>query len=197
MVTAGMIKTENFEMVEVTNAAQIRDWLESNHRQETSIWLVTYKKQIADKYVSVDEILDELMCFGWVDGIRRRLDDDRTMQLLSPRRTQHWARSYKDRVARLEREGRMHPAGLQAVARSKRDGLWTCMDDVDALIVPDDLAEALADRPPAAEVFDGCAASYRRNVLRWIKIAKAPATRARRIRQTAESAARNEKIPQM
>jgi uncharacterized protein YdeI (YjbR/CyaY-like superfamily) len=96
-------------------------------------------------------VLDEVLCFGWIDGIARKLDDDRTMQLLSPRRVQHWAKSYKDRAARLIQEGRMHPAGLKAIEEAKREGLWDVMNDVDALVIPDDLATALDARPPAAE----------------------------------------------
>lgn len=192
-----MIKTENFEQVEVASAAELRAWLEANHTQAESIWLVTYKKHVAGKYVSTAQILDEVLCFGWVDGIRRKLDDDRTMQLISPRKVQHWAESYKQRAARLEQAGRMHPAGLAAIEESKRLGLWDYMADVDALAVPDDLHAALAAQPPALENFEAAAPSYRRNVLRWIKLAKAPATRAKRIKQAAETSARGEKISQM
>ncbi|NJL48911.1 MAG: hypothetical protein HC929_17385 [Leptolyngbyaceae cyanobacterium SM2_5_2] len=191
-----MIKTENFEQVEVTSAQQLRQWLEVNHAQKESIWLVTYKKHLADNYVSVQNILDEVLCFGWVDGIRRKLDDDRTMQLISPRQTQHWAKSYKDRVAKLTKSGRMHPAGLAAVAESKRNGLWNFMDDVDALVIPDDLTEALEKYPPAKEHFANFANSNQRNVLRWIKLAKTPETRAKRIEKTALLAAQNQKVPQ-
>ena len=81
------------------------------------------------------------------------------MQFLSPRRTQHWAKTYKDRAARLEQQGRMHAAGLQAIAESKRLGLWHAMDDVDALILPDDLVTALQSRPPAHGTFDANASS--------------------------------------
>jgi len=192
-----MTRTENFEKVEVTAVAQLRDWLETNHMQKQSIWLVTYKKHAAGKYVSVQEILDEVLSFGWIDGIRRKLDDDRTMQLLSPRKTQYWAKSYKDRAARLIEEGRMRAAGLKAISEAKRNGLWTYMDDVDALIVPDDLAKALAARPPAAMCFDAFAASKRRNILRWIRLAKTPQTRASRIEKTAALAAENKHVPQM
>lgn len=192
-----MTKTENFEKVEITSAEELRNWLESNHAQTKSIWIVTYKKHIVDKYVSTDEILDEVLCFGWVDGIRRKLDDDRTMQLLAPRKAQHWAKSYKDRVARLEKEGRMHPAGLKVIAEAKKNGLWHFMDDVDALIMPSDLTEALQARQPALENFEASAPSYRRNVLRWIKLAKQAKTRAERITKTVEFAMRDEKIPQM
>jgi uncharacterized protein YdeI (YjbR/CyaY-like superfamily) len=74
-----MVKTESFIQVEVQSAAELRDWLLHNHSQKESIWLITYKKEIQDKYVSIQEVLDELLCFGWIDGIRRKLDDKRTM----------------------------------------------------------------------------------------------------------------------
>ncbi|MEO1664224.1 MAG: YdeI/OmpD-associated family protein [Chloroflexota bacterium] len=192
-----MTATDNFEKVTVTSSAELRAWLEANHEQDNSVWLVTYKKHMNEKYVSTEQILDEVLCFGWIDGIRRKLDDDRTMQLIAPRKTQHWAKSYKDRVARLEAEGRMHPAGLKVIEESKQNGLWTFMDDVDALIMPDDLVEALQEQPPAFENFEAAAPSYRRNVLRWIKLAKKPATRTKRIHKTATTSAAGEKIPQM
>lgn len=192
-----MIKTDNFEKVEVASAAALRDWLTAHHGQNDSIWLVTWKKHVPDKYVSVGEVLDELLCFGWIDGIRRKLDDDRTMQLIARRKTQHWTKSYKDRVAKLTAEGRMHPAGLQSVEDGKASGLWTFMDDVDALIPPDDLIAALRAAPPALERFETSPPAYRRNVLRWIKLAKTAPTRAKRLAQTADFASRNERIPQM
>jgi len=192
-----MIKTENFQKVEVKSAQELRAWLEANHTQTESIWLVTYKKHMGKKYVSVEDILDEVLCFGWVDGIRRKLDDDRTMQMISPRQTQHWAKTYKDQAAKLIEAGWMHPAGLAAIEASKQNGLWNFMDDVDALIKPEDLIEALDAHPPAREIFDACAQSYQRNVLRWIKLAKTAKTRAKRIQETAISAAQNRKIPQM
>jgi len=190
-----MIKTENFEKVEVKSTQELREWLEQNHSQKESIWLVTYKKHMSDKYVSVQDILDEVLCFGWIDGIRRKLDEDRTMQMISPRQAQHWAKSYKDRAAKLIEEGRMHPAGLEAIAESKHSGLWDFMDDVDALITPEDLVEALEARPSARENFEAFNPSSKRNILRWIKLAKTPKTRAKRIQETAILAAQNKKIP--
>ena len=192
-----MTKTDNFDNVEVKSQAELRAWLEANHEQEASVWVVTYKKHIDDWYVSTDDILDEVLCFGWVDGIRRKLDDDRTMQLIAPRRARHWAKSYKDRAARLEREGKMHPAGLRSIEESKRNGMWNFMDDVDALIIPGDLRTALESHHPGLVNFEASAPSYRRNVLRWIKLAKTDKTRAKRIKKAAEFAARDEKIPQM
>ncbi|MDJ0824984.1 MAG: YdeI/OmpD-associated family protein [Rhodobacter sp.] len=190
-----MIKTEDFAKVEVTSVAELRDWLTVHHAQEQSAWLVTWMKHAGDKYVSRWDVLDELLCFGWIDGIRRKLDDDRTMQLISPRKVQHWSKSYKDRVAALTEAGRMHAAGLRSVADGKANGLWHFMDDVDALILPEDLVAALRERPPALERFEAFSASSKRNMLRLIKLAKTPATRAKRIAQTADLAQRGETVP--
>jgi len=192
-----VIQTSKFEQVSVTSAAQLRGWLEVHHAQTESVWLVVYKKCLPDKYVSVGEILDNVLSFGWIDGIRRKLDAERTMQLIGPRRVHHWAQSYKDRVARLIAEGRMHAAGLEAVAESKRLGLWDAMGGVDRLTVPPDLAAGLGEYPGLTERFEGMAPSYRRNVLRLIELAKTPPTRAKRILKVLAATIRNEKLPQM
>ena len=186
---------EDLERVQVESAEQLRAWLRANHGQDASVWLVTFKKHRGPTYVSRDEVLDELLCFGWIDGIRRKLDDDRTMQLISPRQVDHWAATYKARAARLIEEGRMHAAGLAAIERSKEAGLWDFLDDVDAMIVPEDLAWALDRLPDARRHFDAFPPASRRFVLRWIKLAKKPETRARRIERIAGLAARNERLP--
>lgn len=187
--------TANLIRIEITSAAALRDWLLKNHRQKESIWLVTYKKVVPEKYVSTAEVLDELLCFGWIDGIRRKLDAERSMQLISPRKAQHWAGTYKERARKLIENGRMHPSGLEAIEASKKSGLWNFMDDVDALIVPRDLAEALSAMEGAPEFFDSINASSKRFVLRWIKLAKTAKTRASRIKRIGELAAKKKKLP--
>lgn len=191
-----MTTTENFQKITATSAEDLRTWLEEHHTQTDSVWLVTYKKHMGDKYLDRFTVLDQLLCFGWIDGIRRVLDDDRTMQLISPRKTQHWAQSYKDRVARLEAEGLMHAAGRKSIEASKANGLWDFMNDVDALIVPDDLAAAFKAHSPASQHWERFSPSSRRNMLRRIKLAKSPATRTKRIVETASLAAENRKVPQ-
>ncbi len=191
------IPTERFEKVQVSSVAELRDWLTAHHTQPENVWLVTFKKSVPDKYVSTQDILDEVIAFGWIDGIRRKLDDDRTMQIIGPRQTQAWAKSYKDRAAQLIADGRMTDAGLKSIAASKGNGLWDYWADVDALIVPEDLRAALDGTPIAAQNFDQSAPSYRRNLLRWVKLAKTPQTRTKRIAQIVDHAARDEKIPQM
>jgi len=190
-----MIKTENFEQVVVENQAALREWLLEHHQQKTSVWLVTYKKSEKEKYVSREEVLDELLCFGWIDGIRRKRDEKTSMQLIAPRKAQHWAKSYKERAAKLMEEGKMHAAGQASIDRGKASGLWHFMDDVDALILPEDLKKALKALPPAATFFDSINPSSKRFVLRWIKLAKTEKTRKSRILKIAQLSAKGEKLP--
>jgi uncharacterized protein YdeI (YjbR/CyaY-like superfamily) len=191
-----LIRTESFLQVEVRSAMELRCWLEAHRAQRESVWLVTFKKHIGANYLSRSAVLDELLCFGWVDGLARKLDADRTMQLISPRQANAWTKTYRDRAARLESEGRMREAGRAAIARSQAMGLWMAHLDVDALLLPPDLEAALQARPPAYASFIAFAPSHRRNVLRWIAAAKQPETRARRIDTAAALAAEGKKVPQ-
>ena len=190
-----MVKTENFERVEVASAQDLRSWLLENHRQENSVWLVTHKKSIPEKYISREAVLDELLSFGWIDGTRRKLDDHKTMQLISPRKAQHWAQSYKERAQKLIASGQMHAAGMQAIETSKANGLWNFMDDVDQLIVPPDLEQALLQKPQAHAFFTAINPSSKRFVLRWLKLAKTQKTRNNRILKLVELSAKGEKLP--
>lgn len=185
---------DDLKRVEVTSVEELHTWLQANHGQHDSVWLVTHKKVAGPTYVSRDEVLDELLCFGWIDGARRKLDDRRTMQLVGPRRTNRWARSYQERAARLQADGRLRPAGLAAIERSKAAGLWDAMAEVDALVWPPDLESALRQRPGAAEFFRDSAPSYQRNVLRWIELAKTDKTRVTRIDRVAELSAATQRI---
>ncbi|WP_373523449.1 YdeI family protein [Aquiflexum sp.] len=189
-----MVKTENFQKVEVKSSQELRTWLENNHNQSQSVWLVTYKKSEPEKYVSTSEVLDELLCFGWIDGIRRKLDEHRTMQLISRRKVEHWAKTYKDRAAKLIEEGKMQEAGFRSIELSKQAGLWDFMDDVDKLVVPEDLQKALQKYDGATKFFYAINDSSKRFVLRYIKLAKTEKTRNSRIEQIAALASKGQKL---
>ncbi|MEL7255233.1 MAG: YdeI/OmpD-associated family protein [Pseudomonadota bacterium] len=186
---------DRFEHVEVQSPEELWQWMAAHHGQDAPIWLVTWKAAHRDKYVSRDTVLDVLIAYGWVDGRRMKLDDDRTMQLLAPRKEQAWAQTYKDRAARLEAEGLMQAPGRAAIARAKQSGKWNAMAKVDALEEPEDLVQALSAHD-ATSWWDQAAPSYRRNILRWIAGAKTEATRSKRIGIASEHAARGEKVPQ-
>lgn len=186
---------DKFARVEIASEHDLWDWLEHNHARPYSVWLITWKAQQPDRYVSRESVLDALIAFGWIDGRRLKLDDARTMQLISPRKQQAWAQSYKARAARLDAEGRMRPSGRAAVLEGQRSGKWHHSDPVDALDVPKDLSDALQSHG-ALDWWQAAAPSYRRNILRWIAGAKRPDTRKTRLETTAVAAGKGTKVPQ-
>jgi uncharacterized protein YdeI (YjbR/CyaY-like superfamily) len=190
-----MTALDSAHKVVVESSEDLVKWLSEHHQQTESIWLVTYKKAVPQKYVSTEEILDALISFGWTDGIRRQVDDQRTMQLVSPRKAKVWAKSYRDRAERLIAEGRMQPAGLAAIAAAKTAGTWDSQNDVDELVIPDDLVEALKSRSAALENFKNFPPSIRRNILRWVATAKQAETRNKRIQRIASDASDNIRTP--
>ena len=193
----GAIKTENFSSVEITNEQDLWIWLSNNFGSQESVWLITYKKSTPQKYLSREQVLDALIAYGWIDGIRRKLDDQRTMQLISQRKTQSWSATYKQRAERLVAAGRMQPTGRDAITQSKRLGLWDVMQDVDALVVPDDLQILLDKNPTATTYFETCPPSYIRNVLRWLNSAKTERTRQKRLHSIFTECKTENRIPQM
>jgi uncharacterized protein YdeI (YjbR/CyaY-like superfamily) len=172
-----------------------REWLAAHHRDSAGVWLVSWKKRTGRPTVVYEEAVEEALCFGWIDGRLRPLDDDRSMQWFSPRRPKStWARSNKERVARLEAAGFMTAAGLEAVERARANGSWNSLDEIDALVVPADLAAALEARPGAREHFDPWTASARRIALAWATQPKRPETRAAHAERVADIAARGESL---
>lgn len=194
---APSMEADRFVRVGIQAAQDLWDWLAVHHTQGESVWLVTWKALHALSYVSREEMLDALIAHGWIDGRRLKLDDDRTMQLISSRKQQAWADSYKRRAERLETEGRMQSSGHAAIAAAKVAGRWDEAAEVDALIVPQDLAAELASDFAADRFFRDAAPSYRRNVLRWLHTAKRAETRAQRIARIGNLSAAGTKVPQL
>lgn len=185
--------SEAYEQVEVTTAAQLRDWLSEHHTQREGIWLVTWKKQAApDKHVSYEAVVREALCYGWIDSKGRALDETRSQLLLTPRqRRSNWSRPNKLRVAELTAAGLMRPTGLAVVEAAQKSGTWTALDDVENLIEPEDLRGALDSRPAARGHWDAFPRSTRRATLEWIGAAKRPETRQQRVAETVDLAADN------
>lgn len=190
-----VIDTDRFQKLQISSIEELRSWLKENHAQSESIWLITFKNSEKEKYVDRWSVLDELICFGWTDGIRRKLDETRTMQLISPRRVEHWSKTYKDRATRLIKEGRMHKAGLDSIEASKKSGLWDFMDDIDKLIIPKDLKGALEKKPNALSFFLALNDSSKRFALRWLKLSKTEKTRNSRIEKLVHLSNQGEKLP--
>ncbi len=150
------------------------------------------KKSSGLPHVPYAEIVEEALCFGWIDSRPAKLDAQRSMLLLSPRRPKSaWSRINKQRVARLSAAGLMMPPGVAAVKLARRNGSWNALDGVEALVIPEDLAAAFARHPAARSHWDAFSPSSRKGILQWIASARRAETRNCRVAQTAALAARN------
>lgn len=181
------------ERVEVHSRAEWRRWLSVHHGQAEGVWLVTYKKAAdPERYLSYEDIVEEALCFGWVDSLPRTVDAARSMRLVAPRRPRSaWSAVNKARVEKLVAAGKLAPPGLAVIERAKADGSWSKLDAVEALVTPPDLARALSRHGAAREHFAAFPRSSKRIILEWIASAKTEATRRKRIEETARLAAEN------
>jgi uncharacterized protein YdeI (YjbR/CyaY-like superfamily) len=185
-----------FAQVQVNSRAELRAWLTENAAQTQSIWLVRFKKP-HPCYFPYDEVVEEVLCFGWIDSLPRKLDDLRTQLLLSPRRAgSGWSTVNKAKIARLVDQHLITARGLAAIRKAKLDGSWTLLDSAGQLELPSDLVAAFEAQPGSATCFGAFSASTRRATLEWVAQAKKPETRARRVAEIASFAAQNEKPPQ-
>jgi uncharacterized protein YdeI (YjbR/CyaY-like superfamily) len=192
-----MGKLDDAPLVMCESREEWRAWLEANHSSAGSCWLVTWRKDSGRPVLPYEAAIEEALCVGWVDSTGGRLDDQRSKLYFAVRKPGSvWAATNKARVARLEAEGRMLPAGLAAIERAKADGSWTVLDESENLVVPVDLAAALDAHPPAAERFAAFPPSARKMIIAWVTTAKRPETRAARIAEASALAARNERAPQ-
>ena len=185
-------KLDDLERVEVTGRAQWRAWLKKHHARTVGIWLVHWKKAHPDKHIGYEAIVQEALCFGWIDSLPRKLDEHRSMLYLSPRKPKSvWSAINKQHVERLIAAKRMAPAGLRAIATAKANGSWNALDAVETLKMPPDLGRALAADKTALAYFEAFPPSSRKAILQWIGSAKTPATRDKRVRATVALAAKN------
>ncbi len=180
---------EHYEQVLVTSAEDLRAWLETNADRPEGIWLVTYNRTSGKPSPTYDEIVEEALCFGWIDSTVRKRDEESAMLLLTPRKpTSTWSALNKRRLEQLLPSGRMTPRGLAAIAVAKANGSWSMLDPVERLEVPDDLAAAL-DRSGARQTWDAFPPSTRKQMLWHVISAKREATRQQRIDRIAAAAA--------
>ncbi len=192
-----MVAHKDREQLHAETIPAWRQWLEENHRAADGVWLVSWKTATGKSRISYEESVVEALAVGWVDGLHVTLDDHRSMLWFAPRKpTSAWSRPNKERIARLEREGRLLPAGRLAVEVAQANGAWALLEGADNLVVPQDLALAFALYPGAREQWDAFPPSARRAILGWIALAKTASTRAKRINETAERASRGERANQ-
>ena len=171
-----------------------RTWLSKNHQKEPALWLIIYHMNSQTKSIRQEEAVEEALCFGWIDSKAIKRDPESRYQFFSKRKPKGvWSKINKERVKRLKNEGKMTPAGQEAIDIAKRNGSWDRLNPIDALEIPTDLRKAFNRNKKAKAYFDAFPPSSKRIILAWISNAKRPETRTRRISETVRLAAQNKR----
>jgi len=183
---------KSLKTLDVRSCAQWRAWLEKHHDSEAEIWLVFYKLHARRKSPIYEETVEEALCFGWVDSLVRRLDDDRFARKFTPRNLgSRWSPSNIRRYADLKRRGRLAPAG---VARPPNDRIAVPPPRWAKPRTPPYIEKAFRAVPAAWKNFEGLAPSYRRAFVGWIDVAKREDTRQRRLKEAIAKLETGEKL---
>ncbi len=175
-----------------TSREEWRKWLEKNHSTCFGVWLIYYKVKSGKPIVKYSEAVKEALCFGWIDSKVKSLDEERYMQIFTPRKPKSvWSKLNKQYIEELIEQGLMTTIGLEKIEAAKQNGSWNSLDAIEALIIPLDLKQALEANTTAKEYFEAFNNSSKKNILFWIDSAKRSETRLNRIEKTVNSAAAN------
>jgi len=172
-----------------------RKWLAKNHAKSKGIWLVFDKRTAREDRLKYADAVEEALCFGWIDSTLRPLDHAQYMQLFTPRKPKSgWSKLNKDRVARLAEQGLITQRGFDAIELAKKNGSWAHLDQIEAMVIPPDLAAALKAKPVALRNFDAFPRFARKQFLYWVNGGKREETRKHRIKIVVELAGKNQKL---
>jgi uncharacterized protein YdeI (YjbR/CyaY-like superfamily) len=192
---AGMLMTG--DSLSCQDRGQWREWLKRNHDHSPEIWLVFFKKHTERPSIRYEEAVEEALCFGWIDSIVMRIDDDRYAQKFTPRRlSSKWSRLNIARARRMMESGRMTEAGM-AKFQPVLDGEIKPEGPPPKLTMPSmppAFQKALERDPDALETFEGLTPSHRKRYLFWIAMAKREETRDRRIQEAIRLLRKGEKL---
>jgi uncharacterized protein YdeI (YjbR/CyaY-like superfamily) len=188
--------TEEQSVIAFASAAEFRKWLTRHHADHPGIWLKIAKKASGIPTVTYTEALDEALCFGWIDGQKKSFDATAFLQKFTKRgKRSVWSKINVGHVARLEKEGRMKPAGRAAVAAAKADGRWAAAyHSFSTAEMPEDFLAALAREPDAKAFFDTLNKTQRYSFFFRITTAKKTETRSKRIADFVAMLKRGEKL---
>ncbi|HEY7257274.1 MAG TPA: YdeI/OmpD-associated family protein [Solirubrobacterales bacterium] len=187
---------EELPVILFSSAAELEVWLEREHDRSPGIWLKIAKRGSGIDSVSYADAVELGLCFGWIDGQGRRLDERHYLQRFTPRRAQsRWSRLNRDRVEELAAAGRMRPAGIAAVDAAKADGRWdAAYEPPSSAEVPADLERELERDRAARRSFEALDGANRYAIIYRLNDARRPETRERRLRKFLEMLRRGEKI---
>lgn len=179
-----------YPLYHVENRAQWRAWLSINHERERGLWLCSWRTSTGRPRLSEPDLVEEAICFGWIDSTVATLDEERGLQLVTPRKPKStWTRRNRQRAEALDAAGLLTDAGRRAVDIAQQNGWWTIYEPVEDLVEPDDLRLALDGDEDARRAWDGFPPSARKIMLWWVISAARPDTRQRRIGDIVSAAA--------
>lgn len=186
---------EEYDCFYPTSTEEWRAWLAENHAKKDSIWVIFYKKSSKEPSITWSEAVDEAICFGWIDSLKKTIDERSYRQVFTPRKPKSgWSKINKEKVIKLTQLKKMRPAGIAAVERAKQNGMWELLDKIEALILPSELEATFKVEPSAREFYASLSNSKKKGVLYWVISAKRPATKAKRIEEFLKFAAEG-KLP--
>lgn len=169
-----------------------RKWLEKNHKKEKGVWLVMYRQDNAIPHVNYAEAVEEALCFGWIDSLKKKRDAESSIQFFSPRKPKsNWSSLNRQRAVKLIEQGSMTPAGQAMIDLAKKTGTWTALEDVESITIPPDLEKLFKNNTKAFANFQAFPPSSKKIILLWISSAKTPDTRRKRIKETVSLAKKN------
>lgn len=185
-----VIERDPLPRVPLETTEQLSSWLENNHATSRGIWLVSWRPATGRPRIPYDDLVNLCLCYGWIDSTVQSFDEQRGGMRLTPRkRGSVWSATNKRRLAELGE--RILAPGRAVIEAAKADGSYYLLDDAEALIIPDDLQEALGEH---ATEFQNLTPGRQKRALFWLAMAKRPATRAARISTIAEAAAHGESV---
>lgn len=170
----------------VTTRKEWREWLERNHQKETVIWLIFFKKHTGKTRLPYNDSVEEALCFGWIDSIVNRIDEDRYMQKFTPRRkSSSWSALNIRRIKKLIQNGSMTEAGMARIPPQILEPGYQPDDQMHRgdIELPPDLEEILKSSKTAWGNFQCLAPSHKRNYIGWIISAKREETRQKRLNE--------------
>jgi uncharacterized protein YdeI (YjbR/CyaY-like superfamily) len=186
---------EKIETFRPTSSKSWRKWLEKNHDSKKAVWLLCYRKKTNKPTVTWSEAVDEALCFGWIDSIRKSIDEESFIQYFSPRKPRStWSKVNKEKIKVLTKEGRMTKAGLEKIEVAKKNGSWEILNSVDDLTIPADLEKTFKSKPKLRKYFLGLSKSVQKQTLHRLVMAKRPETREKRIAEFVEEATAKMKL---
>jgi uncharacterized protein YdeI (YjbR/CyaY-like superfamily) len=190
-----MAKIDELEDFHPLSRQEWRDWLAENFDKSDGIWFVYFKKHTKKSFVSYEESVEEALCFGWIDSVARKFDEERSRLLFTPRKSKSvWSKPNKKRVERVIANGLMTEIGLQKIENAKLDGSWDALNASDNLEIQADLLKAFEANNIAFENFDKFTVGVKKVILSWIYGAKTAETRAKRIAETVSMAEVNLRV---